>query len=491
MKRAPSFLAGLLALCLFGCGAIHAQNRPHVVSHFPADGQVLAGWVGTIRVVFDVPVRILDEEAVGIEANGEDLEARAFPDPSDPNAIVILPSGGRLIPGADHRVVVHEGVVVNDEDHYLEDQFDFHFTPGPRPTLFVASDDGNVYEIDADTGTPVAATAAPVGLAARDVLGSDDEVFVWLTDAGPGSDRLAWFAPGAATMTTIALAGESGERVALGMAIAADGRTLYATAVDLATNRVRVHRVDTTSRAEIPASIELTAPTPAPYLARRPAIDPTRNRLYVAHGDGSGGGRLSVVDLYAFTEIDAEESAGLSAPLVDGAGDLTYGPITDRIWMTIAEEPQAGLVVINPDGFGTAEAREQEFTQNPVASLLTPEEQWFLQGLDAYTDRQGLVYSQTDDIGQGFSRTVDDDVGGVEQGSTRLAVLVLDIGSSTVVALATGSGKTVLLQYEVVDSDVTQVDLDVVTDGLQGLDLSVSAPGEAVAATFLRGAFGP
>ncbi len=70
-------------------------------------------------------------------------------------------------------------------------------------------------------------------------------------------------------------------------------------------------------------------------------------------------------------------------------------------------------------------------------------------------------------------------------------MLVVNVGSSTVVGLATGSGKTVLVQYEVIDSDVTQIDLDPGTDGMQGLDLSASAPGSAVAATFLRGVNGP
>ena len=37
----------------------------------------------------------------------------------------------------------------------------------------------------------------------------------------------------------------------------------------------------------------------------------------------------------------------------EGAGDLTFGIETDRIWMTLADEPFAGLLVIGPEQFGT------------------------------------------------------------------------------------------------------------------------------------------
>ena len=70
----------------------------------------------------------------------------------------------------------------------------------------------------------------------------------------------------------------------------------------------------------------------------------------MAQDDGAGGGTLSVVDLATFTELDVRPGAGTSALIPDGAGDLVFGLDTDRIWMTIAAEPYAGLVVIDPDG---------------------------------------------------------------------------------------------------------------------------------------------
>jgi hypothetical protein len=101
------------------------------------------------------------------------------------------------------------------------------------------------------------------------------------------------------------------------------------------------------------------------------------------------------------------------------------------------------------------------------------------------------VRSDSDEIGDGVARTVNDDVGGVLQGSSAVSALVVDVGSTTILAFATGSGSTILCTYEWDDADVSQVDLDGSTDGVQGIDLGASAPGDVVTATFLRGAAGP
>lgn len=490
-----SALAVVLApLAVAGCGGggIDKQNRPEVVSFFPADNAVLTGWLNAVRVTYDERVRVLNETACVVEVNGDTIEAKVVPDPTDDHAILIVTEGGRWVPGFRHRVVVQEGAVVNDDDHYMEEERSMHVTLGPRPNVFVGVAGGAIHELSPADGSAVSTTAPLAGHVPAVLQGSDDEVFVWLEKVGAGDDLLAWFTPGAATTTTVPLAGESGERVALGLAISVDARTLYATTVDRGTNRMRVHRIDTATRAEMLPSLELATDVSASLLlARRPAVDPVRNRLYVAQDDGAGGGTLSVVDLETFTEVDVRSGAGTSAVLAEGAGDLTFGIETDRIWMTLADEPFAGLLVIGPEEFGTFDAREQEFTQAPVSSMLTPDERYFLQGLETYTDLEGIVRSDTDEIGEGIARDVIDDVGGTPMGSSTVSALVADPGLTTVLAFAIGGGSTILCIYEWQDDNVTQVDLDAMTDGVQGVDLATSAPGDVVTATFLRGVTRP
>ncbi len=495
----PSALVALAVVVLAsfplaGCGGggIEKQNRPEVVSFFPADGAVLPGWLNAVRVTYDERVRVLNETACSVEVNGDTIDARVVPDPADDQAVLIMTEGGRWVPGAFHRVIVREGAVVNDDDHYMERERSIGITLGVRPNVFVGVEGGAIHELSSGDGSAISTTAPLAGYSPAVLQGSDDEVFVWLEKAGAGDDLLAWFTPGAATTTTVPLSGESGERVALGLAIAVDAKTLYATTVDRGTNRMRVHRIDTSTRAEILPSLQLATDVSTSLLvARRPAVDPVRNRLYVAQDDGAGGGTLSVVDLATFTEVDVRDGAGTSAVLADGAGDLVFGIETDRIWMTLANEGFAGLLVIGPEEFGTFDAREQEFTQSPVSSLLTPDERYFVQGLKDYVDLEGIVRSDTSEIGDGVARDVIDNVGGTPMGSTTLSALVADPGLTTLLAFATGSGSTILCIYEWENEDVSQVDLDDATDGIQGVDLATSAPGSVVTATFLRGVTGP
>jgi hypothetical protein len=497
VNRSPFVLASAAAaLLLFvsGCGSalgIHDQHRPHIVSVFPAEGQVLPAWLGEIHVTFDEPVTILDLTAVALFSDTERIIVQAYADPTSPNAILVLPLSGHFTAGEHHSVGVHEGAVVNAEGHYLENEFDWNFFVGPRPNVFAASNNGNVYELHPETGIQVAVTAPPAGFLADSVIGSDDEVFVWLKNTGAGSDALAYFVPGAATMTLVPLTGETGFLFGMGFALAPDSKTLYVTARDAANQKVRVHRVSTATRTETLSSLELTPLTPLPALTRRPAVDLIRNHLFVAHADGAGAGLLSVVDLKTFTQMDATAIPGLAAEIRDGAGNLDYGPFTDRIWMTLPERPSAALDVIDPVTFAQFGTSELGLTQGPISSILTPDERFFVQGLSNYSATQGLVYSQTSEIGNGFPQNVLDDVGGVLQGSNKLTAIVYDPGSFDLLAFASNGTSTVMCVFDVFNFDVVQIDEDLITPGVQGVGLAASAPGTIVSATFLRGALPP
>jgi hypothetical protein len=486
--------AAAVLLTIAGCGAggIESQDRPHVVAVFPADSQAIPGWLDKVRITYDEPVRVLNPKSVRVASTAEDMIATIVSDPTDPRSVLVVTYGGRWFPGLAHRVAIQEGAVANASDHYASDQLVTTFTVGAGPHAFLSSTDGRVYEVVPVAAAQVAVTDPPAGYAAGEVLGAAEEVFVWLRNTGAGDDELGWFAPGAGAVTPIATAGETGDREGLGLALSADGRTLYATAFDAATGRVHVHRVDVATRTEVGASLPLSTATPASLrLAKRPAVDLARNRLYVAQDDGAGAGFFSVVDLATFIEMDVAAGPTLAVPVADGAGDLTYGLERDRIWMTLADEATAGFAVFAPGGYVHAASREPTFTQGPASSFLTPTEFFFVQGLASYSNLEGVVRAETADIGEGFASPVNDDVGGVLQGSDTIAAFVYDPATTFAYAFAVGSGRTVLVAYEVVFDAVAQVDLDSVTDGVQGVDLALAAPGEVVSATFLRGARAP
>ena len=90
-------------------------------------------------MTFDDPVFILNETSVTVEVNGDEIEAKVVADPSDPRSVLLMTEGGRWVPGADHRVIIREGAVVNASEHYLEDELDVHVVVGPRPNVFVAT----------------------------------------------------------------------------------------------------------------------------------------------------------------------------------------------------------------------------------------------------------------------------------------------------------------------------------------------------------------
>ena len=97
-----------------------------MVATFPADGQVLSGWLSTVRVTFDERVTVLNEDAARGSADGPDgggFAMRVVADPSDPFSVFLIPvDGGHFVPGVENSCTIQEGAVVTASEHYTLDE---------------------------------------------------------------------------------------------------------------------------------------------------------------------------------------------------------------------------------------------------------------------------------------------------------------------------------------------------------------------------------
>jgi hypothetical protein len=323
---------------------------------------------------------------------------------------------------------------------------------------------------------------------------------VWLDPVVPGSSVLGTFEAGDATITVVPLGGGAGTRHGTGLVVSIDGQRVYATAEYEGDARLHVHRVSTLTVSEIGASLPLVTPVVGPFTTFRPAYDFEVEEedgdddaiLYVPYSDGMGGGFLAGVDLVAFEELDLGPNPGVDAlPLPDGAGPAAYEPRRNQIYVIFSDETTAGFVAIDTTDDLDLDVARENTVGTPNDGFPTPDGQWFVNGLAGYVGLEGLERSSTTDPGSGTTIDVNDDVGGVLQGSNRVAAFLRDPASENVFVFADDGSKTILLAYDVFIDDVDQVDLDLLTAGDQGIDLSSIIPGVVTGGATLLGSSGP
>ena len=489
-----TILCAAALLALTSCGGGGAQNRPGVTTFFPADGAVLPGFIDTMRVTYDEPIRVLNSRAVQLanDETGEAIYVEAFADPADVRSILVKPmAGGHYFANARHHFIVQEGAVVNADDHYMLQERSSYFTVGAAPNLVVTSSNGSAFELDTVTGAKLSTTPPPVGWKAREPIGTEGRIWVWLDPLVGVGSNLGTFVPGAAAMTIVPLSGV-GSRSGVSFAVSLDGRTLYATAIDNGTNRLRVHRINVATRTEILPSIPLSPVLAGSPVSFKPCLDIRRNRLYVPFSDGLGGGRIAVVDLRTFAELDVGPGPGVDAlPTPDGAGDLAYEPFRDLFYMLLEDEATPGFVLIGPTDFAQFPAREPTLQGAPHSLFVTPEGRFVVQGLDAYDTTLGIARTDTLDLNEGFTFPVLDDVGGVLQGSDRVTVMINDPVLTRFHLFSSDGVESWLADYEWYPSQVVQLDLDGITAGVQALGLAPGVPGVVTGAAYPLGVFAP
>jgi hypothetical protein len=484
---------------LAGCGA-EKQDRPEVVSTFPADGEVVPGWLAAAHVTFDDRVTVLNEDAASCSAEGlggGSIPVRVVADPSDPFSVFVIPSnGGHFVPDALHHCTIHEGAVVNGDQHYALDESRFEFTLGARPNLFVTAEDGAVHEIDPLTGASVSTTLPPAGFAARTPFGTHERIWVWLDPAAPGSSALGTFVPGDAAITEIVtLSGETGTVTGgLGMVLSLDGRTLFLTAEDAGTSRAFLHRVDVATRTEIVPSLVLSPTLAGAPATFGPALDTREDRVFVPFSDGAGGGLVALVDVETWVEVDAGPAPGVDAlPVEAGAGNAAYEREREHVYMVLSNETIAGIVRLTTDDDPPALDVGTEPTPGRATTVLPlPDGGSVLYGLEGYVDREGVVRAAAGDVDSGTEIIVVDDVGAGSVGADRVVALLLDPGDRRFLVFVENGVTTVLVVYDWDGDETRLVDFDAGVDGAQGLDLGPALGGSiATGATTLTGAFPP
>lgn len=467
--------ASLLGATLCACGAAR-QHRPTVVATWPAEAQVLPGGVAAVRVAYDTPVTLLNPAAIGATGDGVGIGVRLLQREEDPTAIYVLPSAGASFPvDREIKVFVVAGAVINEDQHYALDTYVLTFRTGPASDLWVGRG-GVVTPLDRETLAAGTDVPTPGGRLPRDLLRIDQgglpRVWVQLGDGGGSGEALAWFAPGAAAMTTVPLTTAGGDLLAPAptMTVDPDGRYILAAYRDVAAGRVRIVRVDLVAAAEVD-SLLLSIAADASTAPLGMALDDDRGVLLVSC-EGPAGSVLAQVDLTTFSEIDRDPlTVGTGAqPIAVGAGPTTYG----RGNASVAELGGDRAALLDVSAY-TGQDSPHGLTGTHVAQVITRDRTMRLAALAGYVGTEGLVQRT---VAATFAApvpiSISDDVGGVSTGATAVTALgrysfedrflvVLDTDVAT-----RWRWDGVLLQQD---------DLDDVTDGIQGIDVSATAPG--------------
>ncbi|MGE0192342.1 MAG: hypothetical protein AB7T63_09910 [Planctomycetota bacterium] len=468
-------LAAAVAAPLGACGA-NAQVRPEVVATWPAEGQVLPAGVSVVHVTYDGPVYLLNPGAIAATGDGIGIPVRLLQRDDDPTGIFVLPGPGTAFPvDAVIQVFVLPGAVANEDDHYALENFVLTFQTGPAADVWVGRP-GVATPLDratfaAGTDVPTPAGQDAVALLRADV-GTTERVWAQLEDGDGSGAALAWFAPGDAAMTAIPLTTSGGDLVATTslLLLDPDERHIVAAFRDVSAGRVRVVRVDMDTATEVdglllsPASDAATAPYGL-------ALDDDRRILLVAC-EGPSGPVLAQVDLATFTEIDRDPgTAGTGAePLPVGAGPTTYA----RDNAAVADRGGAGAALVAVDTFAIQSSPHGVFGTHSY-QVINRDRTMRLAGLDGYAAGEGLIVrALLTSFSVPTAVAISDDVGGGPTGATSVTGLAPSPDEDTfLVSMDTD----VIARFTWDGLMLTQVDLDEVTDGIQGVDVSTDAPG--------------
>jgi hypothetical protein len=500
MPRRPWVRLALLPLALVlllvpgGCGGgtFDAEDRPLLIGSVPAANTTTPTGLNAITLHFDEPIRLFLTYQVRIFREGVLLASAPSTIPGDPDSIrvrLLLPDV--FAPGT-YDVQVLEGLVLDQDDHYaLEPQiFRFEVT-GTTPDLFVGSPTTDaVTALDAVTfapqgSTPTPGARDPVALTAE-LQGATPRVFVQLASGGGNGRSLAHFLPGAPAMTECLLTTSGGDLVTASGALVLDpaGGSVYAAYRDVASQRVRLARVRTSDGVEL-GSLLLSVPAAADTFPTGVALRPVgaTSRLVVASRSG-GSAYLTEVDLTTFTELDLDGTLpgaqGIAfatdagpAALLDG--DVLLAPAS----ATTADLAQIDLAT------ATLVPRTSVVPGAPTALRVTFDRALVLEGLDAGPLDEPLASREPFDLDAVTPVDVNDDVGGVDQGTTRIHALGEAPGQRLLYVLLDAN---CLALFTWDGPALTQVDLDAMTLGTQAVSLTGSAAGATCIGTVDGGA---
>jgi len=474
-------LVCLPALLVAACGS--AQDRPEIVATFPGTNQVIPGTISSIRVTYDDAVTILNPAQVSVTTGGVYIPVWTQVDPDDPRTIVVRPLNGQYFRAGQGSLTLGAGFVTNTEDHYALDTYYLYFRLGAsQPVYFGVPAPAAVIEAEAETFTHVHTTPTPGGRAPTGLVVSTvqslQRVWVQLEHGAGVAEALAYFEPGAAAMSTVALTVEpGGDLVAphAALALTPDGTTLYAAWRDTALGRVRLSRVDVLTAAET-GSLVLSPPASLDTQPEGASLTRSGDALFVACAS-TAGARLVVVDPVAFLETDVGPDAGVDGlPLPDGAGPVAGG--NDVAYLAPRASLTADLTWVLPSD-GTVTPYPSLVDGSPSCILLTPDRVWEIEGAAGFSAGQAFSYRLRSNPPGEHVVTIDDDTGLGNPPATSVLSIDWFPGTSRLLALLDNDA-AVLLGFA--SSGIEQVDPYPLTEPVEAIDLSLVAPGATLVA---------
>ncbi len=465
----------IVLVTLSACGS--GQDRPVIVATYPAQDEVIPGTIQEVRITYDDPVTILNPIQVAVTSGDDAIPLVPRVDPNDPHTILLTPDTGSFWRAGTTTVILAQGFEVNEHEQYRLDSYTLRFTLGAAlPVYFGVPAPASVVEAEGLSFTPVntvptPGTRAPVGLACS-LVGVAQRIWVQLEDGGGSGEALAWFAPRAVAMTTVALTHDgAGDLVATSAAlrVSPDGRFVYAAYRDTALERVRLHRIDVVAALE--TDTLLLSPTASAGTSPQGlAVTPDDRFVDVACATTSGA-RLVRVDTATFTEVDLGPDAGVDGqPLPVGAGPT----VSTNASTFVAPRPAASaeLTQVRP-AQNTLVSYASTVIGSPSTALLTIDQSWVLEGVTGYADEEAFSYRSTSSLLDELMIVIDDDTG---QGNGP-ATSVLDVawfpGFTRLVALLDNDA-AIILRF--LSNGIAQEDLDETTPWA-AIDLSTVAPG--------------
>ena len=477
--RASLLLLPLL-LCLPGCG-LGEQDRPVLVSTWPAQGQLVSGPIQQIRATYNEPVTILNPFDTKLYISNVLTLSVVSQDPDDPYSILIKPAIGASWPtNANYGINLIQGAVVNAQQHYASSLYAWDFNVAPelsipvtqpgQVTLFAAA------LLLADGGTPTPAGRDPV-VALRTLAGGVPRVWVQLDNGNGVGEALARYAPGDGGMVPIALSTSGGDLLAerAALALGPEGTWLYAAYRDEAAGQARLAKISVETGLEVDSLLLTSIPAGAATSPQGIAIHESEPTLYVSAADGATG-TIAVVDLDTFLEVDLDDDVAdvqgvtleVGAGPIFQAGDVLTVSLPGGNDVTTVRI-SSGLVATNTTSTVTGTAINILRSLNGNVSL---------QPLAGFSDELALVIRY---IGTTYTNptglVVSDDIGGVSTGATDV-VAMQQRGATTrfLMILSTPTG-LIMTSWQQSGNTFVQEDLDDATDGIQAVDVEALIPG--------------
>jgi hypothetical protein len=462
---------GALALVAGSCGG-GAPDRPVIIATYPANGQAMPGLVHSIRITYDTPVDLLMIDQLVLTSGGVRIPLWIVKDPNDPASVIGTPvDGTSMQPGSNH-VRIEPGFVVNEDRHYRLENYNFSFTLGAVNTFFLGTlAPTAVVEVDAETfafvhSTPTPAGRSPIGLAGS-AIATQQRVWVQLFDPGGTAEALAWFTPGDAAMTPIALTCGNDDLYTSYPAIALtpDGTTLFAAYREEQEDRVRLHRIDAVTGLETGTVLLSPTGTSPGGLS----VSPDGGVVDIACHAGTGDVLVSV-DAQTMVEDDIGPGPGTDGlPLPVGAG-----PTVSRSQSVLVAPTRATTAhLTEADTWsGTLDEYGSVTPGKPVQLLVTPLGSWVFTGLWDYANDEPVVLRPLTDLADDTPLTVLSLTSGANPPATRVYGMARHPATSEVYVLLDNDAIAVL---SVGVTDVTQKDLDDATPDAQSADISTAA----------------